>query len=272
MHASKFQVRSLCELPIKVYGHACAYDNENHKMYVFGGISKDIELIEEDDEDGMGFRMDWSNQLISVDMISMKTEVVEVKRASTETFSSIPEPRLRSEMVYYDGKLFMLGGNSQTLTFGLDKIDYFDIASACWVQEVATKGEQVGGIEDFPRPRCRFGHALYRDRYLFIVGGEDLGSSVSLPYKDCWRLDLATLQWKFIAFLPTETSFHSCAITEEGCLYVFGGKVFNEDTRRGGASEKRVSVRTNKTFRLWVDVPKLSTLARNALGRTETPC
>merc|ERR1712226_987504 len=68
---SKFQQRSLLQLPVKVYGHACAFDESANKVYIFGGISKEIE--EYDDEMGL----EWSNGLLSINLTSLKVELVE---------------------------------------------------------------------------------------------------------------------------------------------------------------------------------------------------
>ena len=221
-------------VPHKMYGHSSAFDHENQKLYLFGGIAGLADTDTDDTMTGMenSNLVEWSNDFFAVDLHEKTVEKIETSQKNDqrsilnpdfdETFlymNSPPEARMRAEMVYYDRKLFLLGGNSRTVTLGMDRIDYYDILRKTWVKGVETKPEEFAGILDYPRPRCRFGHALYKKRYLFIVGGEDLGNSDGNLHKDCWRLDLKTLQWNFVANLPVATTFLSCAITDEGCLY-----------------------------------------------------
>ena len=229
--SDKLTSKTIFRMPYKMYGHASCFDHETQKLYLFGGIAGAADTDIEGDPSNPDFphnMVEWSNDFWELDIHSKTIEKIE-----TESFSvgnifdnqesyvarSAPDARMRAEMVVYDQKVFLLGGNNRTITFGLDKIDYYDIKLKKWVKDIATKPEKVEQYSDFPRARCRFGHAMYKNRYLFIVGGEDLGDSTDRLHQDCWRLDLKTLQWNFVANLPIPTTFMSCALTEEGCLY-----------------------------------------------------
>lgn len=265
-----FRFQEIGSLPIRVYGHAMAFDDDLDQLYIFGGICRDVES-----DNSMISQVDWSNLFHRVDLETMQVERISAKPSPTTGYGTVPEERLRGEMVYYRNpetgsrRVFLLGGNSTSVTFELSKLNYFDIDNHYWVHDEETIADHsVDGMPEHPRPRCRFSHVLYKKRYLIVCGGEDLGAREidrsSPRFSDCWSLDLQTLQWQFLAHMPVRMSFHSAAITHEGCMYVFGGKVIDERN----VEENTVSVRTNKTYRIWIDVPKLSTLANDALSST----
>ena len=55
------------------------------------------------------------------------------------------------------------------------------------------------------------------------------------------------MEWKYVADLPYKISFHDAAMTSEGCMYIFGGKVQkdkDQDTRN--RKENMNFIRSNK--------------------------
>lgn len=77
-------------------------------------------------------------------------------------------------------------------------------------------------------------------------------------YRDMWRLNLRTLRWSMLrtAHFPKPLHFHDAAYSSSGLMYVFGGI---EKTKRDAP------YRTNKAFKVWVKIPKLSEMCWEAL-------
>lgn len=90
------------------------------------------------------------------------------------------------------------------------------------------------------------------DINVFIVGGEKEGFILS----DMWQLNLRTLQWSQAKNFQLQypTYFHSCALTPEGKMYMFGG-----------ISKTRHLGRSNDIISTWLCIPKLSEICWDAL-------
>lgn len=90
------------------------------------------------------------------------------------------------------------------------------------------------------------------DINVFIVGGEKEGQILS----DMWQLNLRTLQWSKIKDfeLKYPTYFHSCSVTPEGKMYLFGGIL-----------RMRELERSNDIISTWLCIPKLSEICWEAL-------
>ena len=145
-------------------------------------------------------------------------------------------------------------------------------------QERNTYMERGEIIEDYcwPLNRQRMAYSIYKERYLIMSGGELIaheGHRIMQasfgPIKmlsDIWSLDLETLEWQYLGHLDRGLSFHGQAVTDQGLLLVFGGKVGVSQLGAREAQMSRTSTpRSNCTWKMQLGVPRLSSLCRNVI-------
>jgi len=178
-----------------------------------------------------------------------------------------PQPRYRHE-VAFDGKnIYVFGGGTATSAFGLKTVPIFNLETRKW-KIVTTKGNTVGnytggqgddssfaGIDPF------IGFPLRRKCFSSVQMGDDVyicgGCNNQTVYKDIWRFNIPKRQWHFLPIqMPSPLSFHAASLTSEGCMYIFGGVT---SIKRG--------VRTNKVFKIWLKIPKLTEMCWDVLLR-----
>ncbi|KAB7501797.1 Kelch domain-containing protein 10 [Armadillidium nasatum] len=212
-------------LPTPMYGQAIC--REEQHLYVVGGTT--------------GYQYS-----IDVHVLDLKTLTWEYLLPRLTNSKVIPDSRYRHEVAYFEECLYVFGGGTNVSAFSLDVLPTFDLRDQCWR---LTQTHPDTSTESYPKPRkC---HILVKYKQCIYIQG---GTNEAEHLKDLWKLDLKTMKWKKLK-CSTEKSiyFHSAAVTEEGTLYIFGGIWESE------------SVRTNKIFKVHLDVPSLRTLAWQAV-------
>lgn len=212
--------------PVPRYGQSIAL--VGNYLYTVGGT------------DGHRYSMD-------VYRLNMETCMWEQLYDGSDEMSK-PEPRYRHEIVYYNDRLYILGGGTSNRTFTLETIPAFNLTKRTW-EMLKTVGDDSTAPLCFPMKRkC---HGCVQDpqdaALVFVNGGF---RKTIYVYNDTWRLNLNTLQWKRIPSLdlPYGIYFHSSAVTPEGRMIVFGGIT----------KEFSPMQRTANMFSAWIRVPKLA--------------
>lgn len=169
-----------------------------------------------------------------------------------------PPGRYRHEIAHDNKSIFILGGGASEHTFGLKNLPAFDTDTRKW-SVVHTQFDPK--TKTYPsRRKC---HSLVQytnsrgDQEVVIAGGV----SGIKELDDIWKLNLRSLQWtKLGATIPTNLFFHDSAIASNFCMYIFGGIVSGNANRR-----LHTRTRTNAVYKIYVDIPKLSDIAFEAL-------
>ncbi|XP_060556787.1 kelch domain-containing protein 10-like [Ruditapes philippinarum] len=170
----------------------------------------------------------------------------------------IPQPRYRHEVIYYKGKLLMFGGGAGVnySAFNLDKIDVFDLDKQTWEKVMTFPSEQKLDQGDSKKvfPGCRRCHSCVRFKDDVYVSS---GLSPDGILADMWRFHLPSYQWTALKLpLPKPVYFHSAAVTDDGCMFIFGGVTRIDDQR------------TNALQIMWVQIPPLKLLAFNTVVKS----
>lgn len=165
-----------------------------------------------------------------------------------------PIGRYRHEIAIDDRFIYIFGGGTSDTVFDLTTLPVYDLIERRWNKIVTYPDPDAG----FPAPRkC---HSLVQhstkdvhdceEICVYVAGGNYQGG----PLSDVWKLSLTTRRWMRFRQTGLRTSlfFHDACITPEGCMYIFGGIT-------------SVTTRTNKLFKMWVTLPKLSEIAWEAL-------
>ncbi|XP_045596373.2 kelch domain-containing protein 10 [Procambarus clarkii] len=127
-----------------------------------------------------------------------------------------PMGRYRAEIGVWGGRVVVVGGADSFTVFPLDQVPVLNIDLGKW-EVLRTHPDPR--LQAHPSPR-RCLAAVQRHHELYVVGGTD-GTEVM---DDVWRLDLVTLGWTRLPYtLPTPLYFHDASLTQNGCLYVYGG-------------------------------------------------
>ncbi|XP_025107786.1 kelch domain-containing protein 10-like isoform X2 [Pomacea canaliculata] len=174
------------------------------------------------------------------------------KQSGENDTAYCPEGRYRHEMILYDNKLFMFGGGLANAVYPLDKIPVFSLETMKW-EEVETKGDTLAHSSSdtskgYPSARRCHSCLLFDDR-MYLYGGR----CNSRIYSDLWYLQLKTLQWHHIPLNMNVTCFfHHAAVSQSGCMYIFGGVVSTDSEREE---------RTNEIHKIWLHIPSLKEMA-----------
>ncbi|XP_050098285.1 kelch domain-containing protein 10 homolog [Anopheles aquasalis] len=166
-----------------------------------------------------------------------------------------PEGRYRHELAFDDSRIFVLGGGTSDAAFVLSTVPVYDTRTNQWEYAI-TKPDPRARVPGIPAPRkCHSCVQIRTDTgvEVIVAGGYD---GVTY-FRDIWKLNLSTLQWKFMkkSRLPFPLFFHDASITSEGCMYIFGGIKFYNN----------VNVRTHLLYKMWTKIPSLSSIAWDAL-------
>ncbi|XP_076058838.1 kelch domain-containing protein 10-like isoform X2 [Oratosquilla oratoria] len=159
----------------------------------------------------------------------------------------LPEARYRHEIVEHRGNLYVFGGGRHIDAYDLVIIPTFNLAQSLWTQ-TQTQPDPVTKNHPVPR-RC---HVLVKvGNEVFIHGGYNGKQAFS----DMWRLNLDTMEWRKLLYkTPVPLYFHSATVTEEGCMYIFGG-----------VKNLEANERTARIFKVWLRVAKLRDICWEAM-------
>ncbi|KFB48395.1 AGAP005004-PA-like protein [Anopheles sinensis] len=166
-----------------------------------------------------------------------------------------PLGRYRHELAYDDSKIYVIGGGTSDSVFILSSIPAYDMKTNKW-DYCVTKPDPKAGLPGIPAARkCHSCVQIQTDQGLEVIvaGGYD----GVMYFRDIWKLNLSSLEWKLMqkSSLPHPSFFHDAATTSDGCMYIFGGITFNNNT----------NVRTNTLLKMWTTIPRLSVIAWEAL-------
>lgn len=165
-----------------------------------------------------------------------------------------PIGRYRHEIAIDDHYIYIFGGGTSDAVFDLKTLPVFDLEMRKWSKVLMLPDP----VEGYPKPRkC---HSLvqhttrdidgFEETCVFVAGGNASG----IPLNDIWKLSFKTRRWMRFKQTNLQTSlfFHDACITPDGAMYIFGGI-------------STLSTRTNNLFKMWVTIPKLSSIAWEAL-------
>uniref|UniRef100_A0A6B2KYL9 BTB domain-containing protein n=1 Tax=Arcella intermedia TaxID=1963864 RepID=A0A6B2KYL9_9EUKA len=184
------------DVPAGRYGHTIVINEENTKVYLFGGYDNAFGL---------------SNDLYELDLDTLTWSSIKV------TGDALPEARYGHFSVLHKDKK----SNIQLLVFGgrgakhvLDDIWVFDLKKSKWF-ELPVAGEK-------PQGRYGFG-AFVSDKELFVFGGFD-GKTV--VFDDIWAINFMSSKrkWRHLGnggFL--ERYYQTINLTPHG-IVIFGGR------------------------------------------------
>lgn len=162
-----------------------------------------------------------------------------------------PKGRYRHEIAHDNTHIYILGGGTREQTFDLEKVPAFDFTLNKWTTIHTKPDPNAKDNGGYPQPR-KFHSCVQQqteEGIEVIVAG---GFQSEVQFDDIWKLNLGTHQWTLYAQtkLPKKLHFHDAAITDNGCMYVFGGI--------SGS-------RNNDLHRMWLKIPKLSDICWEAL-------
>ncbi|XP_052859996.1 kelch domain-containing protein 10 homolog [Anopheles cruzii] len=166
-----------------------------------------------------------------------------------------PAGRYRHELAYNDSKIYVFGGGTSESAFILSTIPVYDIKTNQW-EYVVTTPDSKARLPGTPAARKCHSCVQIRTEQgveVIVAGGYD-GNAY---FRDIWKLNLMSLQWTLMkkSRLPYPLFFHDATVTTDGCMYVFGGIKFNNNT----------DVRTHSLYKMWTTIPRLSAIAWEAL-------
>lgn len=168
-----------------------------------------------------------------------------------------PSGRYRHGVVHCDGLLYVLGGGTSNSVFDLEQIPVFNLVSCSWTHVQTKPDEHAGRPYGYPAPRRCHSCIQYETENgtEAIIAG---GCGENLYFTDIWKLNIKTLKWTLMkaARLPRPLFFHDACITNNSCMYIFGGIQVN------GRSWSR----TNDLMKMWVRIPKLSEICWDAIS------
>lgn len=221
------KVSTTGSLPPKQYGQAMTLVGKS--LYVIGGTT--------------GY--EYSIDVHKLDLNSLIWEELET--------SEKPKERYRHEVASDGNRIFVFGGGTATESTEFTEIPAFNLQSNKW-ELVQTQPDTSCSttVSDQGYPCARRCHSLvHRGEVVFICGGYN-GEEI---FPDIWQINLRTLAWQRLqAELPQPVYFHSAALTDSGCMYIFGGVThIGENTR------------TSEVYSMWLSVPKLKEMCWQAL-------
>jgi hypothetical protein len=177
-----------------------------------------------------------------------------IARSRPEIDSIHPIGRYRHEIAIDDRYIYIFGGGTAETVFDLQTLPAYDLIERKWCK-IETLPDPVSGFP--PKRKC---HSLIQykvediqrdnDTLVIISGGLNHEGSI----RDIWQLSLTHLRWMRYkqTNLPTSLFFHDACITNEGAMYIFGGITTN-------------TIRSNKLFKMWITIPKLSVMCWEAI-------
>ncbi|KAK3880199.1 hypothetical protein Pcinc_007664 [Petrolisthes cinctipes] len=201
--------------PEPMYGQAVCLSDD--KLYVVGGTT--------------GFQYS-----IDVHCLDLHERAWTDLSPTSSRMTPTPKERYRHEIVEHDGSLYVLGGGRSDAACDLTDLPTFSLAARAW-SFTHTRPDPASGKYPAPR-RCHVASKL--GHYVYVHGGYN-GEEA---FADLWRLDLRVWEWQQLPCKsPVPLYFHSAAVTEEGCMYIFGGVKDLRDNKRSARVTKPHSYR-----------------------------
>jgi Galactose oxidase, central domain len=192
------------------------------------------------------------NLLVSNFRLNLSTLTWETVFTCTGNRTDEPDARYRHELAFDGVNLYILAGGTAELAYDFLTIPVFSLETFTW----SFRASKQDSKEGYPLARkCHSAVQIKKDTGIevFVMGGFDN----TKIFNDVWRLDIPSLQWTQMSrsVFPNPLYFHSSSVTPEGCMYTFGGiQLGRENTSR-----------TNKLYKLWLCIPKLSEISWESL-------
>ncbi|XP_047491266.1 kelch domain-containing protein 10-like [Penaeus chinensis] len=230
----------MCHLPTGKWQKVITYGNKPEPMYGQAVCLSDDKLYVVGGTTGFQYSID----VHCLDLT--RREWVHLNpRVSSHSFC--PEERYRHEVVEHEGALYVFGGGRSDAACDLTYLPTFLIKERIWVP---TKTYPDPVRSTFPQ--CRRCHVACKfNNFVYIHGGYNGVEA----FADLWRLSLSNFEWqKLPCKSPVPLYFHSAAVTEDGCMYMFGGVKNLEENKR-----------TARITKVWLSVGKLRDMCWEAL-------
>lgn len=173
----------------------------------------------------------------------------EVDKVVVEDVDGFPPPRANSTLTLYEDSSSKKGKQKKELyLFGGE---YFDGVSSVVVNHLLKLTIDSSSAETkcqwrhihapkAPPPRCAHS-TVYYNHALYVFGGEISAGDAYHHYRDCWKFDLAKMEWTEIvgnkAAAPSPRSGHS-AVVWKHYMVVFGGFFESSRSSSGGGGGK----------------------------------
>ena len=166
---------------------------------------------------------------------------------------SAPEPRYKHQVITVDEGFYLFGGSALGKSFGFEKLYFFNFKKFQWtIIKCKTSNKNNNGKPIFPLSRGQHTCVLTPDKKVVYMLGGAHSSINGQNLKDIWKIKLDTVDgfvWSKVMDFHYPITFHSAAVTTEGCMYLFGGV------------NKKSNLRTKRLYRIWLSPPPLKELA-----------
>ncbi|MFH4976467.1 hypothetical protein AB6A40_003176 [Gnathostoma spinigerum] len=235
--------------PFEQYGSSILYCDSS--IYLFGGTT------------GFEFNMEVRRLLPKVEKRYAAHDPPSISDVSEErqywnwrllNDGKEEDGRYKHECILFGRVVLILGGGIPSRAETFDQILAYNMDTNAFYHQPTFPDENYG------YPKARLCHSCVKcDNRVLMCGGcsEQYGRQM-LPdlYDDVWDLNLSTWRWSKMEHkrLTHKVCFHSSALTEDGCWYVFGGAI-----------DQAFRKRTNLLQRVWLKPPSLYFLAAKAI-------
>lgn len=169
-----------------------------------------------------------------------------------------PRGRYRHGIACDGDHIYILGGGTSSDSYDLQDVPAFDLKNKHWKIIKTLPDESVVASEAYPRARkchsCIQYTTMDNVTHVVVAGGYD----DILHFADIWTLNLKTYRWSLMktAKLPQPLFFHDAATSGDGCMYIFGGIMLENNNMKR---------RVNDIYKMWMKIPKLSAICWEAV-------
>lgn len=230
------RVKTKGDRPDRIYGHTILCQDKY--LYVVGGTTGFIYFCD----------------IHRLDLETREWECVYLNRDEN------PRGRYRHGIAFDGNLIYVLGGGTAMESYELIEVPAFDIKNKCWkfIKTLPDESQYESIPAGYPSARKCHSCIQYKnvnnDVHVVIAGGYD----DNVHYDDIWCLNLTTHRWRLVttAKLPKPLFFHDAATSGDGCMYIFGGIMFEENN---------VHKRVNDIYKIWMKIPSLSAICWEAV-------
>ena len=221
----------LAALPQATYGAATIYAPNVNKLYVFGGFTGTA--------------------------VVATTQVYDLATGTWAAGPALPAPRESLAGSYYNGKIYLVGGQSTTMFNSAQAQTWeYDPVAASWTTTRL----------NVPAPVTGPGAGLVGGRLYILAGADTSGAPVTTTYE----YNIAANTWTTRAAVPTGLFGPGSAVVNGTIWLLGGGQPFRADHPAAGGAPAAVQSLTqiyDVASDSWSSGPTL-TLARNVIGST----